>query len=261
MLPAALVACAKISDPPGMIGDPPEYLAANYYRGPADIRKVVPDGKGMIIALSYFTEAQMRDARWEFSRVQMTDGFMCGTNVDIVRRDIRWYNPTPVSKVACAKVVYSLYCKPEAYWGTDYDHILPEAFDDDVAKVLAAPISSPIPENCGEKDGYARWEKEVAEKNPSLVQPTMLELRQKEVERLAKVTLQNIDPPKTPYAEIALRDISIRNVICRPQSLKGFYCKYELKIDYEGHPDKGKWTVRRIVMIAPAGVWHQSEYL
>lgn len=257
---AALVSCAKVSDPPSMIGDPPEYLSANYYEQPADISNIVPHGKGIIIALSYFNEAQIRDARWEFSRVQMTDGFKCGTNFDIVRRDIRWYDPTPVSKVACAKVVYSLYCKPKEYWGTDYDHISPEAFDNDVEKVLAAPISSPIPEHCGEKDGYTLWENEVAEKNPSLLQPTMAELRQKEVERLAKISLSNSDPSGRPYAEIALRDINIRNVICRPQSLKGFYCKYELKIDHESHPDKGKWKVRRIVMIAPTGVWHQSEY-
>ena len=250
---AALASCAKVSDPPSMIGDPPEYLSTNYYRGPADISKFVPDGRGIIIALSYFTEAQMHDARWEFSRVQETLGFTCGTNVDIVRRDVRWYDPTPVSKVACAKVVYSLYCKPQELWGTDYDHVVPEAYDDDVAKVLAAPISSPIPESCGEKDGYTIWENEVAEKNPSRVQPTMLELRQKEVERLAKVSSPNSDPSEAPYAEIALRDIDIRNVICRPQSLKGFYCKYELKIDYEAHPDKGEWKGRRIVRIAPTG--------
>jgi hypothetical protein len=239
---------------------PPEYLSVGYGLTSVDLSHNIPDGKGAVVSVGYFSRAQMDDPRWEFARIQTAVGLQCGTGFKIVRRDVRWFHSG--QRRACARVVYSLLCIPEKNRGTQYDHVNPEAFDQDVAFHLDRPLSSPLEDGCGEKDGYTLWEKRVKERNPGLVAPTLDDVRKSEIARVAALSSTSNDVPigQAGIEQNARQGVRVRKLVCRPNSLQSFYCKFELRLDHGSLAEPHRWTVRRIRMQKRGVRWEQSEY-
>jgi hypothetical protein len=155
-----------------------------------------------------------------------------------------------------------MLCIPENNRATQYDHVDPEAFDREVSFHLKRPLTSPLEEGCGEKDGYTLWEKRVKEQNPGLVAPTLEEVRESEMARIA--AFRPISPDvlsgQLGGGQNSLPSVEVRNVVCRPNSLQSFYCRFELRANDPSALDQAKWTVRRIRMQKRGLAWEQSEY-
>jgi len=125
-------------------GEPPYPLAVGHtWRS---------DLGGYVFRIGYFTEGQVEDRRWEAARLRMMDsGRFCNGFGEgrIVRREVRWYEPTPVSRRRCAALVYTLHCThPRQRPG------------DDLARqrilLLREDAEPPIEADCGEKDRARR---------------------------------------------------------------------------------------------------------
>jgi hypothetical protein len=100
---------------------------------------------GFIYATYYYTEAQIDDPRWEKKRLEsMETATVCETGKRVVRRDVRWFAPTPTSGRKCAAVVYTIQCEIPTLATND-------TFDADRREQLEGELGK-IGKGCGEKD-------------------------------------------------------------------------------------------------------------
>jgi hypothetical protein len=109
-----------------------------------------PTRTGYTFRIGYFSEGEVRDARWERDRIRMMleQGAQCSpSRRRIVRRDIRWYPATPLSGRRCAALVYTVSCGNE-------NPTAGRTAEDDRRALLAAEPQRPIAHDCGNKDYY-----------------------------------------------------------------------------------------------------------
>lgn len=132
-LAAVLLGSCATGDP----GEPPLHWAINRSSG------------GGFYRMAYFTDAQLRDPRWEARRMaQIRENTHC-LNVRIIRRDVRWYPATERSRRRCAAVVYTYQCM------APIESLTPRLNENRIEQINSA-FGSPIEADCGEKDD-ARW--------------------------------------------------------------------------------------------------------
>jgi hypothetical protein len=100
---------------------------------------------GYAFRAAYFTEAEMRDPRWEEWRQSAGRQMrICNGGHRLLRRDVRWYPATPLSGRRCAAVVYTMRCAhPVANTGADRVEEY-RRFSLDIADPPPGP-------NCGDK--------------------------------------------------------------------------------------------------------------
>ena len=133
LLMATLTGCALA---------PPDRLAAN--------RQWQNARSGYAFVISYFTAGELRDSRWEAKRLEMMkQAIFCKTGERIVRRDVRWFPATSVSRKRCAAVIYTVECDVPTLVPTDNLSEIRQA-------LLTDPFDEPIEQNCGQKDRFKR---------------------------------------------------------------------------------------------------------
>ncbi len=143
-----MIACATapllVSAAPRLM-DPPIYLS---YGG-----QIVTSNRGFVYSMTHFTEEQMNDPRWENLRQERAQWNFCGPDKPrLLRRDVRWYDATPVSKQRCAMVVYTMECpKPKGFKERTKDDLAT-----DREAILTNPVKEELEKDCGEKNGYIR---------------------------------------------------------------------------------------------------------
>lgn len=137
----ALASSATVLSSCAALPEPPESLAAYWYAR--------TDPHGYVASIGYFTPAQMRDADWEFRRIQNAAGSLCTGYRYAVRRDVQWFKTRPGSHGRCARVIYSFRCMAEADIGKP---IPPDALEATRAHIMSQPVEKPLEPDCGEKD-------------------------------------------------------------------------------------------------------------
>ena len=142
LLPLIAAVSGSQAAPGGAPAAPPERLAAN--------RIWTGNGRGYAFRIAYFTAAETADPRWEAARLEMMkQGRFCFSGERMLRRDIRWYEPTAASGQRCAALVYTMEC-------TVRNHIAPDRLDADRIGFLRQDPEPPIEAGCGEKDETRR---------------------------------------------------------------------------------------------------------
>lgn len=117
-------------------GPPPEHWAVN--------RSL----SGGVYRLAYFTDAQVRDRRWEARRLaQIRETSGCSA-IHVVRRDVQWYPATEQSRRRCAALVYAFRCTAE-------ESVNPRLNQDRI-EALRSTFGLPIEAECGEKESSRR---------------------------------------------------------------------------------------------------------
>jgi len=108
-----------------------------------------PNRTGYTFRAGYFSEAEVRDARWERGRLEMmrAQGIICTPVGNVIRRDIRWYPATPLSGRRCAALVYTVSCGRE-------NPMARHTADEVRSQLLAVEPQRPIERDCGIKDYY-----------------------------------------------------------------------------------------------------------
>jgi hypothetical protein len=132
LAPVLLGSCA------GHLTAPPEYLSVD---------RIWESSKyGMVYAVGYFTEDQMRSAAWEAKRREMGSTVeVCTGESRFVRRDVHWFPATTISGRQCALVVYTIQCDAPTMAPLD-------TFERDRESLLKGEANQVIGKNCGEKD-------------------------------------------------------------------------------------------------------------
>jgi hypothetical protein len=124
---------------------PPEHLASYWHARTGD--------HGYVASIGYFSRAQMKDADWEFRRIQAAAGSLCNSYRHAVRRDVQWFETRPGSGEYCARVVYTFRC----FSKSDIGNPVPtDALEATRSAVMAEPVPRPLERGCGEKDSDKR---------------------------------------------------------------------------------------------------------
>lgn len=141
----ALTACVSVG-PAKVIAPPPSKLYVNTF--------AKMSGFGRVTAISYFSEAEMSDAAWEFARIQQSIGNACAGYSQLVRRDVKWFPATEESGQACAMAVYTVECFANDETGAPAPFGPESTLERDRQEALRQiPQSSPE-KACGDKDIY-----------------------------------------------------------------------------------------------------------
>lgn len=128
----ALVACTNGSCATHLPAPPSHLLPSIEYHG----------GRfgASAIRMAYFSAGEVSDRRWERRRRSEAVGYrQCPTGHRILRRDVRWYQPTLLSGQRCAAVVYTFQC-------TDQDPARADAIEQDRLYLLRMdedPVAGP----------------------------------------------------------------------------------------------------------------------
>jgi len=110
--------------------------------------EAMTSGRGhFVYRQSYFTEAQVRDPRWEVRRREKMNQIRMCPSYRIIRREIRWYDATPLSGERCAAIIYIGLCNG-ARRGPDPD------VETDRITLLRRDPDPPIEPGCGERESY-----------------------------------------------------------------------------------------------------------
>lgn len=143
LLPLAAAMSDSQAAPGGSAaGPPPARLAAD--------RTWVTGPRGYAFRIAYFTAAETADPRWEARRLEMMKQVhACQGGERMVRRDVRWYQPTPLSGQSCAAIVYTIQCSVP-------NRRQPDRLDADRIGLLRQDPEPPIEAHCGEKDAAQR---------------------------------------------------------------------------------------------------------
>jgi hypothetical protein len=116
---------------------------------PSDLavnRQWKSNADGYIFTVGYFTKEQIDSPEWETARVRSAATVQLCDNKEIVRRDVRWFEPIAPGEPQCAAVVYSFACTPRRpEWGSSLEYERRQA--------VLEGLPDPITANCGEKDG------------------------------------------------------------------------------------------------------------
>lgn len=148
---AAACMIASVPDPIHQLG-----IGEPIERGPAPPDHIAisilgtTSGRGRFIyRQGHFTEAQVRDPRWEVRRREKMNQIRMCPSYRIVRREIRWYEATPQSGERCAAIIYTGICA-SVLDGPDPD------LDARRIAALRQDPDPPIEAGCGEKDSARR---------------------------------------------------------------------------------------------------------
>lgn len=103
------------------------------------------NAEGYVFTVGYFTKEQVRSKGWEKARIEASKLVFFCDGAQIVRRDVRWFEPAAEGQPQCAAVIYSFTCpvrRPE--WGSSLAYVREQALLDEPRW--------PIEPGCGEKD-------------------------------------------------------------------------------------------------------------
>ena len=100
---------------------------------------------GEVFSVGYFSEEQLRDRRWEATRLRSKGRVKACNHSGSERRDVRWIDKTSEGGGRCALVVYSYSCpdlKPREGVSTDYfrAEILGREIEDKIESTCASPL-------------------------------------------------------------------------------------------------------------------------
>ncbi|HEY5723836.1 MAG TPA: hypothetical protein VIT45_16110 [Allosphingosinicella sp.] len=93
----------------------------------------------------------MNDPLWEFARAQNATMNWCNSEARLVRRDVRWFEATPVTGQRCAMAIYTVQCLEPKEWADTAKTPFANGLEADRAHMLGDPTFVPSEPGCGEK--------------------------------------------------------------------------------------------------------------
>lgn len=112
---------------------------------------------GYVTGVGFFTEAQVKDADWEFRRVQQAEWHYCPAQTRFVHRDIRWVPKPDAPGGRCAMLIYSMRCVTQDDIEAGTARVVPLPLAQARAALLDGPMDmQPDGAQCGERDADVR---------------------------------------------------------------------------------------------------------
>ena len=111
---------------------------------------------GYVAAIGFFTEGEMKSARWEFARMRSATMNWCRPDGRFVRRDIRWFDSTISTGQRCAMVIYTVQCPKPKRFSEKFAPPFSNSLEQDRFILANKPEMRPSEPSCGEKDRRLR---------------------------------------------------------------------------------------------------------
>lgn len=148
MTAAAAIACAlaqvQAQMVPAPVDPPPEKMVINIEGRRSCL--------GYVVALSYFSEAEMQDPLWEFARAKTANMWWCQSEARLRRRDVRWVPANHGSGEQCAMVIYTSECPDPRDVADKTDPPYANRLEQDLETMMTQPVPGPSGPGCGQKD-------------------------------------------------------------------------------------------------------------